>query len=212
MDKSLIVLFGAPGCGKGYLSNKLIEALKEKVPSEQISYISTGDLIRAEIANESETGLQIKELVQTGQLVPDSIVDTLMLNAISATQSVKILDGYPRTLSQLNFLREILKGEKITVLTVFIDTPEDVIISRVQNRRVCKICKKTHTISDGCCPYCGGESTIRKDDAAIHTRLEEYKKNTLPLWLKIDCIGHSLHINGLHEAECTAKAIVSLLF
>lgn len=208
--KYIIILFGAPGCGKGYLSNQLIKALESKISSEEIFYISTGDLIRSEIANATPTGVEIKELVQSGQLVPDCIVDSLVANALKEKQTVKILDGYPRTENQLAFLdSQIEKGT--TVLTVFRDTPEDVILQRVAKRRVCAKCKRTHTVDDGCCPTCGGESIIRKDDAVIKSRLEEYKKNTLPLWDKLDSIGSTLRVDGLKESEEIAEEIANIL-
>lgn len=211
--KYLIILFGAPGCGKGHLSEQIIKVLNEKISPDEIFYISTGDLIRNEIANESEIGKQIKELVQSGQLVPDNIVDTLVAQAINRDEYVKILDGYPRTSSQLDFLAKQLKDEKgkITVLTIFRDTPEEVILERVKKRRVCAKCKKTHTVDDGCCPHCGGESIIRKDDAVIEARLEAYKKNTLPLWDKIDSISHTLRVDGLRESEEVAREIIEIL-
>ena len=207
----LIILFGAPGCGKGHLSDRLIEALKQHLSPEEIAYISTGDLIRSEIAEATPTGLQIKELVQSGQLVPDEIVDKLVANAINGSQTAKILDGYPRTANQLAFLSKQIE-EDVTVLTVFRDTPTETIKERIEKRRVCKNCKKTHSVDDGCCPYCGGESTIRKDDAVIDARLEEYKKNTLPLWYEIDLLGNTLRVDGLMESEEIAEAIVKLFF
>lgn len=208
MKKIIIILFGAPGCGKGHLSDRLITALIKQIPSEEIFYISTGDLIRSEIAHATPTGLKIKELVQSGQLVPDEIVDNLVANAINGNQAVKILDGYPRTANQLTFLStQIEKGT--TVLTVFRDTPENVIKERIKKRRVCAKCKKTHTVDDGCCPFCGGESIIRKDDSVIDARLEEYKKNTLPLWTSINQLGRTLRLDA--ESEEIAKIVVNIL-
>ena len=102
--KFLIIIFGAPGCGKGHLSDRLIDVLKQSLSPEEIAYISTGDLIRTEIANATPTGLQIQEIVQSGQLVPDEIVDNLVATAINGNQQIKILDGYPRTDHQLAFL------------------------------------------------------------------------------------------------------------
>ena len=208
---TLIILFGAPGCGKGHLSDRLIDALKKHVSSEEISYISTGDLIRSEIAQATPIGLQIQELVQSGQLVPDEIVDNLVATAIKGKQSVKILDGYPRTSHQLDFLSTQIEKSTM-VLTVFRDTPEDVIKERIKKRRVCKECKKTHSVDDGCCPSCGGESIIRKDDAVIDARLEEYKKNTFPSWYEIDILGSSLRVDGLMESEKIAEEVVQILF
>ena len=209
--KYLIILFGAPGCGKGHLWSVLHERLLERVVPEEINYIATGDLIRTEIANKSEIGLQIAELVQSGQLVPDSIVDTLIANALAGNQIFKILDGYPRTNSQFDALKAQL-SEDTQVIAVFRDTPVDVIMGRIAKRRVCKDCKTTHTADDGCCPKCGGESLVRKDDAVIEARLTEFEKNTLPIWDRMNEIGDTLHCMGDRESSEIADGIITLIF
>lgn len=211
--KYLIILFGAPGCGKGHLSNKLITCLEKKLSQQDIQYLSTGDLIRDEIKKESQIGVCIKQFVQSGELVPDYVVDKLIANALTTSnQTLGILDGYPRTEKQLDFLGHLLTGKNVSVLTVFRDTPEDVIKERVSKRRVCAQCKKTHSVEDGCCPHCGGQSVIRKDDAVIDKRLEEYRKNTLPLWNKIDNIGATLRLDGTTEADDAAQQISDILY
>lgn len=208
----LIILFGAPGCGKGHLWSVLHDRLLERVFPEEINYIATGDLIRAEITNKSEIGLQIAELVQSGQLVPDNIVDTLVANALTSNQIFKVLDGYPRTNSQLDALMSHL-DEETTVISVFRDTPVDVILKRIAKRRVCKDCKTTHSSDDGCCPKCGGESLVRKDDAVIEARLAEFEKNTLPIWDEIcEKLGTSLRCIGDRTSDEIADGIIKLIF
>ncbi len=209
--KYLIILFGAPGCGKGHLWGCLHDKLLKRVLPESINYIATGDLIREEIAKKSEIGLQIAELVQSGQLVPDSIVDTLVANALGGDQVIKVLDGYPRTNSQFDALKVQL-DEETEVIAVFRDTPVDVILERVAKRRVCAKCKATHTSDDGCCPRCGGESLIRKDDAVIETRLAEFEKNTLPIWDRMFEIGNTLRVMGDRESSEIADGIITLIF
>ena len=206
----LIILYGAPGCGKGHLWSVLHERLLERVLPETIAYIATGDLIREQIALKSEIGLQIAELVQSGQLVPDRIVDKLIANALAGDQVIKVLDGYPRTNSQFDALKAQLSDET-EVIAVFRDTPVDVIMGRIAKRRVCKDCKTTHTSDDGCCPKCGGESLIRKDDAVIEARLEEFNKNTLPIWDRMFEIGNTLHV-GNKTSEEIADGIITLIF
>ena len=204
-------MYGAPGCGKGFTANRLITGCKKYIPEEEIAYISTGDLIREEIKNQTPTGMKIKELVEAGKFVPDYIVDELVTNAIQGNQRIKILDGYPRNSCQLEVLASKLPKDT-RVLTLFIDTPMEVILQRVAKRRVCAKCKATHTSDDGCCPICGGESLIRKDDAVINTRIEEYRKNTLPLWCELDTIGATLRVDGTAPTEEIIDQLLNLLF
>ena len=209
--KFIIILFGAPGSGKGYLSTRLITACEKYIAKDEIAYISTGDLIREEIKNETATGMQIKELVNSGKLVPDSIVDALVTNAIKGNQRIKILDGYPRTDAQLSVLASQIPDDT-RVITLFLDTPMQLILQRVAKRRVCAKCKATHSVDDGCCPICGGESVVRKDDAMINARIEEYRKNTLPLWDKMDTIGAMLRVDGTLPTEEIIDSLINLLF
>ena len=183
----------------------------KRLSQKEIAYIATGDLIREQIAQKSEIGLKIAELVQSGQLVPDSIVDTLIANALNGEQAIKVLDGYPRTKSQFDALASKIDDDT-TVITIFRDTPVDIILQRIAKRRVCEKCKATHTSDDGCCPKCGGESLIRKDDAVIEARLDEFRKNTLPIWDRMCELGATLHCMGDKTSEEIADAIIKLLF
>lgn len=207
----IIILYGAPGCGKGHLWSVLLEKLLERVLPEEIAYIATGDLIREEIAKKSEIGLQIAEIVQSGQLVPDTIVDALIANALAGKKIIKVLDGYPRTEAQFDALKAQIDDDT-EVIAVFRDTPVDVIMSRIAKRRVCKDCKTTHSSDDGCCPKCGGESLIRKDDSVIEARLAEFEKNTLPIWDRMCEIGNTLRCMGDRESSEIADAIITLIF
>ena len=209
--KFIIVLFGAPGCGKGHLWGMLQEQLLKLVPEDELSYISTGNLIREEINKKSDLGCQIAELVQKGKLVPDSIVDNLVTNALSEKQSIKVLDGYPRTNAQFDALKAQIDDDT-EVIAVFRDTPVDIILGRIAKRRVCKNCKHTHTSDDLCCPKCGGESLIRKDDAAIEARLEEFRKNTLPIWKRMSEIGISIRCIGDPASEDIAYLLMHFMF
>ena len=207
----LIILFGAPGCGKGHLWRFLSDSLQKKFGEEQVLYIATGDLIREEIKNRTQLGAEIEEIVQLGQLVPDEIVDHLVAKALTGKQQVKVLDGYPRTNAQFDALKEQIEAET-KVIAIFRDTPTDLILSRVAKRRVCAECKTVHLSDDRCCPKCGGESLIRKDDAVIQNRLEEFNKNTLPLWSRMPNICRAtLQVAGDCTSEWLANNIMSLL-
>ena len=86
------------------------------------------------------------------------------------------------------------------------------ILKRIKDRRVCKDCKKTHTSSDKQCPYCGGESVIREDDAKIEPRLQSYRRHTLPLWDILDLAGNTYRVDGTVESDIIADNVVKLLF
>lgn len=135
----------------------------------------------------------------------------MIANALAGDQVIKILDGYPRTEAQFEKLKSQISDET-QVIAVFRDTPVDVIMSRVAKRRVCKDCKTTHSVDDGCCPKCGGESLIRKDDSVIQARLAEFERNTLPIWDRMCEIGATLHCEGDRESSEIADGIITLIF
>ena len=212
MEKILFVLFGAPGSGKGYLG----ECLKSEIEKKgfAVKYISTGDLLREEIALKTPLGEQLAQTISSGKLVPDDVVDALVEKALKAEETVLFLDGYPRTYSQfLAFTSFVEAEDAFKVVVVKRDTPVELILERVAKRRVCATCKATHSVDDGCCPKCGGESVIRKDDAVIRGRLEEYEANTAGLWNDLRLFAEEMYVvEGSEEATKAASEIVEDLF
>lgn len=215
MNKILIALFGAPGCGKGYLG----DCIKEELINQNITtlaefgYISTGDLLRSEVASNSPLGQQISKIMTSGQLVSDEIVNILVEKAINNEKKIIILDGYPRTNVQLEVLQSITQTADFKIISIKRDTPTNIILERISQRRICKDCKYTHSIKDGKCPKCGGESIIRKDDAAIIPRLSEYQKNTSPIWDKLTSISHKHQVvDGSQDAKEISQKLVATLF
>lgn len=211
MNQKLIILFGAPGSGKGYLGDCIKDELAKSGVNDFL-YISTGDLLRAEIKQQTPLGKKIEQIVTSGKLVPDSIVSELIMKALCEPNKIKILDGYPRTYWQLDDLSTAADKLDCSIISVKRDTDVALIKERVSKRRVCAVCKSTHSSDDGCCPKCGGESVVRKDDAVIDTRLEEYRSNTEPLWDHITDISEAyLVVDGAIEAMEVAKDFVKLL-
>ena len=213
MTKTIFILFGAPGSGKGFLGECLKSELVKQgiVSEEQVKYISTGDLLREEVALKTTLGQQIAQTIASGQLVADTVVDALVAKALQRDGQILFLDGYPRTVKQLSYLETILQNEAC-VVSVKRDTPEELILERVSKRRVCKDCKSTHSVDDGKCPKCGGESVIRKDDAVIKKRLSEYRDNTSGLWSDLKCVSNlMMTIDGCEDAFKSAKVIVDIL-
>tara|TARA_B100001248_G_C27397594_1_gene466794 strand:+ start:485 stop:1129 length:645 start_codon:yes stop_codon:yes gene_type:complete len=180
----IFLLFGPPGAGKGTQSAKLV---KEK----GMVHVSTGDLFRNAIKNETELGKKAKSLMDAGNLVPDDITIALVEETLKDLQGKDvILDGFPRTTVQAEGLEKILeKMDRKLEQALFIDVDENKLLQRLTGRRVCSNCGASYhvefhpTKAEGVCDLCGGDVKQRKDDteAAIKTRLQTYKENTLPL-------------------------------
>lgn len=174
-----IIFLGAPGAGKGTISSML-----EK--SSNLNHISTGNIFRSEIANKTELGLQVQQLVNSGKYVPDDITNKIVKNnliALTKENKFFILDGYPRTIDQAIFLSKLDLNE-FYIINLLID--EDVIIKRLSFRVFCPECKETFSqleLKEKTCPNDGNVLLKRKDDEkeAIIKRLEVYKNQTYEL-------------------------------
>ncbi len=181
-----IMLFGAPGAGKGTQAKFIIE--KYGIPQ-----ISTGDILRAAIKEGTAMGLEAKKYMDEGKLVPDSTIIGIIKDRLSMEDCKKgfILDGFPRTLAQAEALEILMKEMGIKLDKVIsLNVPDELIVGRVTGRRVCKDCGGSfHTEfnppkKDGVCDFCGGELIQRKDDTAetVTKRLQEYHAQTAPLF------------------------------
>ncbi len=173
-----IILLGAPGAGKGTLASKLVEGYA-------FPHISTGDIFRENIKNQTEIGLLAKSYIDKGQLVPDEVTCKIVENRINKPDCKDgyMLDGFPRTLVQAEALDKITKID----LVINIDVDFSLILGRICGRRVCKACGETyHTSKIGdatTCGKCGGELYQRKDDnpETVQSRLDVYNAQTTPL-------------------------------
>lgn len=201
-----IIVTGAPGAGKGYLCDVLVEkAIALGLKTSDIAIISTGDLIRAEIAKQTELGKKCQESHSSGGYVTDALVFELLQNNSEnlKNKTLVLFDGFPRTMAQAKFF----KSDK-ELLVIYRNTPDDIILERVRNRRVCAKCKHTHLASDSNCPKCGGESIIRKDDALIEQRLEIYKEETLPVIDNLKKRFAFFEIDGAMEFKTVASGLI----
>ena len=173
-----LILLGAPGAGKGTQAEMLIEELS--IPS-----ISTGNMLREAMANGSELGKQVKACMDSGSLVSDDVILSIVAERVAQPDCKNgfILDGVPRTLAQAEALDA--KGVRIDHV-VSIEIDDAVIEGRMTGRRVCTKCGASYHITahppkeDGICDHCGSEVVIRKDDApeTVHHRLEVYHEST----------------------------------
>lgn len=183
-----LIMLGAQGTGKGTVAGLLSQ-------STGWPQISTGDIFRANISQNTELGKKANEYISKGNLVPDEITVPMVIDRL-AQEDCKdgaILDGFPRTVAQAEKLDEILaeKGKKVDMV-INLTTPRDEIITRILNRRVCSNseCKATYNLTmhpskvPGICDKCGAKLVQREDDSdenAIKQRLEIYDEKTSPL-------------------------------
>ncbi len=180
-----LIMLGAPGAGKGTQAKRL--AAKYSIP-----HISTGDIFRANIKNETELGKKAKSFMDQGLLVPDELVLELVADRLSQEDAMKgfVLDGFPRTIPQAESLTETL--EKINSginFAIDVDVPDKNIVRRMSGRRACVNCGETYHLTnlkpkqDGICDTCGSKLVLRSDDEpeTVLKRLKVYHDQTQPL-------------------------------
>lgn len=173
-----IILLGAPGAGKGTQASKISDGYA-------LPHISTGDIFRENIKNQTPIGLLAKSYIDKGQLVPDEVTCKIVEGRISQADCAKgyMLDGFPRTIAQAEALDKIAKID----LVINIDVDFSLLLNRLCGRRVCKDCGESYHISklngETKCLRCGGELYQRKDDnpETVQSRLDVYKAQTAPL-------------------------------
>lgn len=180
------VFLGAPGVGKGTMAEMLCAARGHV-------HISTGDMLRAEMAAGSELGRQAKSCVDKGVLVPDAVVAAIVsvrLASDDVRQHGFVLDGYPRTVKQAELLDGALKEAKLKIDAVLLfEVGQELILRRLTARRICKACGAIFNVlysppkRDGVCDKCGGALYQRADDTVeiALSRLAVYEKETAPL-------------------------------
>lgn len=174
-----IVLLGAPGAGKGTQAKKLVE-------NHSYLHLSTGDLLRAAVKNQTPLGIKAKSYMDAGDLVPDDLIINMVKERIQEddAQNGVIFDGFPRTATQAVALdSELAELGKPLDYAILVDVDKDVIIGRLTSRRTCRECGYIGTVEDATCPKCSGEMYQRDDDneATVRNRLDVYERSTAPL-------------------------------
>ena len=173
---------GPPGAGKGTQAARLC-AVRE------LPHLSTGDMFRDHVRRGTDLGVEAQDILKTGALVPDELVSRMVDDRLAADdcQAGFLLDGYPRTRSQVSDLDAILarrNWQRTAVL--LIDVPEHELVGRIAARRICEACGNVTNLSAGAgetCAACGGRLTQREDDkeAVVRERLRVYRDDTKPV-------------------------------
>ena len=202
-----MILLGAPGAGKGTQAEILSKTLN-------IPTISTGNILRAAMKAGTPVGLQAKSYVEAGQLVPDEVIINIIRERLAEPDCANgyILDGVPRTIPQAEAM-EALGIEVDTALSIEVE--DAVIVERMGGRRTCRACGGTfHVVNnppkvEGVCDFCGGELSIRKDDApeTVLARLATYHRETEPLKAFYEARGKLVCVDNQPGIEATTAVI-----
>ncbi len=207
-----LVVLGKQGAGKGTQSQLLCERY-------DLLHISTGDILRAAVQNGTPLGLQVKSILDAGQLVSDDLVNQLVEDRFKEPDAQRggVLDGFPRNIDQAQALERIL-GDGGVKLCVYIDLPNELVLQRLSSRRVCQECGTTYSDTDiaaisGTCEMCGGDVVQRSDDKpeAIRQRLETFERDTFPLLSFYEQRNLLVKVNGDQSVEKVAADIDELI-
>jgi len=213
-----VLLLGAPGVGKGTQAQLLVT--KYNIPQ-----ISTGDLLRGNIARGTELGLKAKAIMSSGLLVDDGIVNAMVKERLQEgdTQRGYILDGYPRTLDQANFLDatlvELALPPQLPVVAICIDVDRGDLLKRITGRRICAACKSIYNIYfnppkvDTLCDVEGCVLSQREDDTepVFNERMKTFKEQTEPVVAHYRALGRFEEADGNQSMDAVHTAVEAAL-
>ena len=206
-----IIFLGAPGAGKGTQAE--IVSKKLSIPT-----VSTGNIIRAALKDETEMGLKAKEYIEAGKLVPDDVVIGIIKDRLSESDCAKgfILDGFPRTIPQAKALDDM----NITIdAALSIEVADEEIVKRMSGRRVCEKCGASYHTEfkkpeiEGVCNNCDGNLVIRKDDEpeTVLERLKVYHDQTEPLKDYYKAQDKLVLVQGQDDVKDTTELVLKAL-
>ena len=210
-----IVLLGPPGAGKGTQAEKISEVY-------HLVHVSTGDLFRANIRENTELGKKVKEYTDQGLLVPDSVTIAMVEDRLKKEdcKNGALLDGFPRTIKQAEALDEMLEktfDSKVTIVPC-IDVNTEDLVSRISGRRMCKNGHVFHIVTkqpkvEGVCDVCGEPLYQRADDceATVQTRLAAYEESTAPLIGYYEQKGVLCRVDGNDDIQNVSKAMIAAI-
>jgi adenylate kinase len=205
-----LIFLGAPGAGKGTLASSL--SSQYGVPQ-----ISTGDLFREAVKQDTGMGRKVKGIMEKGELVPDSLTVELVRERLARPDAAKgyILDGFPRTIAQADALASFQNIDRVINFKI----SDELVIRRLSGRRVCRSCGAIYHVEnmppriEGRCDRCGGELYVRDDDKieSIQNRLQVYKRQTEPLIAYYEERGLLREIDSSNSPEDSLAQIRSIL-
>lgn len=208
-----ILLLGAPGSGKGTEAKRLAARTGMK-------HVSTGDIFRAEIAAKTALGIEADSYISKGNLVPDSITLEMVKSRLSGEKCGLLFDGFPRSIAQAEGLDAWFAetGRRLDMV-IFLDVPDEKIVSRLVNRRTCSGCGKIYNLKtippqkEGVCDVCGGILSQRADDRedVIRQRLGAYRALTAPLAEYYKKRGLFKSVDGAGSPEEVDLAVAAIL-
>jgi adenylate kinase len=208
----IIVVLGKQGAGKGTQCKRLAQHLA-------IPHVSTGDILRAAVRDQTPIGLEVGSILEAGQLVSDDLVNRLVKErfAEADSQGGALLDGFPRTDAQAEALDTILDDDGVKIC-INLDVPSALVAERLSSRRVCQECGAIYRDTDveaisGTCSICGGDVVQRADDLpeAILRRLEVYERDTAPLLSFYDQRGLLVRVDGDQDPQEVTAEILDVL-
>ena len=203
-----ILLIGIQGCGKGTQAKILEEKFGWK-------HITTGNLLRESIENQTELGLAAKKFMDEGELVPDKYVFQIVEDALTNAKNGTILDGFPRNMEQLKYLEKNFTIDKVVLL----ELSDEKALERVSSRRNCVDCKKDYNLLynkpkvEGICDVCGGKIVQRDDDheSAILKRIEKFYNDTSDVISYFSDKGKLIRVNADDPINTIQENIVKAL-
>ncbi len=216
MSKPLyIVMLGAPGAGKGTQARLLSEALGAP-------QVSSGDIFRENLKNQTPLGLLAKQYMDSGALVPDDVTINMVMDRLGRPDCARgvVLDGFPRTLAQADALDAALRTQGLSIgLVPLLEVSDEAVINRLAGRRVCRECQAMYHVEfsapavEGKCDKCGGELYRRTDDdpETVRNRLFVYYKQTAPLIGFYYAHGVLVSLNGDRPIEQVQAELLAAL-
>lgn len=208
MPPTRAALLGPPGAGKGTQAKRIVEKMG-------LVHLSTGDILREEVARETKLGHQAEEHMVRGELVPDPLIVDMIRKRIEQACEGFLLDGFPRTVRQAEALEEIARLDVV----INIELPREEVLNRLTSRRVCRNCGKIHNLrfnppaDPTRCSACGGELYQRDDDRpfVIENRCTVYQQTTAPLIAYYRERGLLQSVDGAQPSDRVFHQIMTVL-